>query len=187
MFKGIAACQRAVPWRAARAELSNWPRNPSPDRRGRIDIGISADQIAANHVGGLTSLPSLELATMPQTHKENQDGLNEGYYSHSSFSSPTQALPAEINPRNVLNRLFFRDDRTGTSGEADPLDGQMLDLVLGGERNLRRRLPQSDQGEARRISRQLPFSRTSHCRRRTASTGSRLRQGRPQYLATQGE
>jgi len=104
-------------------ELSTWltAKNPNPDRRNKIDIGISADQIAANFVGAATSLPSLELATMPQTHKENQDGLNEGYYSHCSYSSATQPLPAEINPRNVLNRLFFRAGRTGTSGEADPL------------------------------------------------------------------
>src|SRR5436190_1852685 len=148
MFKGIAGVPNE-PFKGAphALELSTWltAKNPNPDRRGRIDIGISADQIAANHLGGSTSLPSLELATMPQTHKENQDGLNEGYYSHCSYSSATQPLPAEINPRNVLNRLFFRADPTGTSGEADPLDGQMLDLVLGGARSLRRRLPQSDQ------------------------------------------
>jgi hypothetical protein len=150
MFKGIAGVPNE-PFRGAphALELSTWltAKNPNPDRRNRIDIGISADQIAANHIGGATSLPSLELATMPQTHKENQDGLNEGYYSHCSFSSPTQALPAEINPRNVLNRLFFRANRTGRSSEADPLDRQLLDLVLDGARDLRRRLPQSDQAK----------------------------------------
>ena len=78
-------------------ELSTWLTAclPDADRRSRINIAISADQIAANFVGGHTSLPSLELATMPQTHKENQEGLNEGYYSHCSFRSPTQAVPAE--------------------------------------------------------------------------------------------
>jgi hypothetical protein len=148
MFKGIAGVPNE-PFRGAphALELSTWltARIPNPDRRGRIDIGISADQIAANYIGGLTSLPSLELATMPQTHKENQDGLNEGYYSHCSYSSPTRALPAEINPRNVLNRLFFRTEAAGKTIAADPLDRQMLDLVLDGARDLRRRLPQSDQ------------------------------------------
>ena len=54
-------------------ELSTWLTAKLPDarQRNRINIGISADQIAANYVGGFTSLPSLELATMPQTHKEN--------------------------------------------------------------------------------------------------------------------
>ncbi|MBA4015584.1 MAG: hypothetical protein C0483_00135 [Pirellula sp.] len=150
MFKGIAGVPNAPFQGAPHAlELSTWltAKIPNPDRRDRIDIGISADQIAANYVGGFTALPSLELATMPQTHKENQDGLNEGYYSHCSFSSPTQALPAEINPRIVLNRLFGQTDGAGKSVVADPLDRQMLDVVLGGARDLRRRLPTSDQAK----------------------------------------
>lgn len=128
-------------------ELSTWltATLPNADHRNRIDIAISADQIAANYVGAFTSLPSLELATMPQTHKENQEGLNEGYYSHCSFRSPTQALPAEISPRSVLNRLFGKDDKAGKTTQADPLDRQMLDLVLSGAKDLRRRLPQGDQ------------------------------------------
>lgn len=128
-------------------ELSTWLTAclPDADKRDQIHIAISADQIAANYVGGLTSLPSLELATMPQTHKENQEGLNEGYYSHCSFRSPTQAVPAETNPRSVLNRLFGKSDKPGNTAQADPLDRQMLDLVIGGARDLRRRLPQDDQ------------------------------------------
>src|SRR5215470_9927693 len=124
---------------------------PDANTRNRINIGISADQIAANFVGGFTSLPSLELATMPQTHKENQEGLNEGYYSHCSYRSPTQAVPAEINPRSVLNRLFKKSDASGDGGnstasaQTDALDRSMLDLVIGGARDLRRRLPQNDQ------------------------------------------
>jgi hypothetical protein len=128
-------------------ELSTWltAQLPDADKRNQINIAISADQIAANYVGALTSLPSLELATMPQTHKENQEGLNEGYYSHCSFRSPTQAVPAETNPRSVLNRLFGQSDKPGHLAQADPLDRQMLDLVLGGARDLRRKLPQADQ------------------------------------------
>ena len=51
---------------------------------GRVNISISADQIMANCVGAHTLLPSLELATMPQTWKENQEGLHEGYDNHCS-------------------------------------------------------------------------------------------------------
>ena len=128
-------------------ELSTWLTAALPDanRRNEINIAISADQIAANYVGYLTSLPSLELATMPQTHKENQEGLNEGYYSHCSFRSASQAVPAEVNPRNVLNRLFGKSEQTGKTAKVDPLDRQMLDLVLGGARELRRKLPRDDQ------------------------------------------
>jgi len=148
LMKGISGVPIA-PFNGAphALELSTWLTAMLPDAntRNRINIGISADQIAANYVGGFTSLPSLELATMPQTHKENQEGLNEGYYSHCSFRSPTQAVPAEINPRSVLNRLFGRSDRLGHIVQADPLDRQMLDLVIGGAKDLRRKLPQEDQ------------------------------------------
>src|SRR5579872_2815678 len=151
LMKGISGVPIA-PFNGAphALELSTWLTAMLPDAntRNRINIGISADQIAANYVGGFTSLPSLELATMPQTHKENQEGLNEGYYSHCSFRSPTQAVPAEINPRSVLNRLFNKTD-TSVNGrkftQADRLDRSMLDLVIGGARDLRRTLPQNDQ------------------------------------------
>ena len=66
---------------------------------------------------------------MPQTHKENQEGLNEGYYSHCSFRSATQTVPAEINPRSVLNRLFGKSENAGRALQGNPLDRQMLDLV----------------------------------------------------------
>ena len=148
LMKGISGVPIA-PFNGAphALELSTWLTAQLPDanKRNRIQISISADQIAANYVGGFTALPSLELATMPQTHKENQEGLNEGYYSHCSFSSPTQALPAEINPRSVLNRLFGKSDRPGKTSKTDPLDRQMLDLVIGGAKDLRRKLPQDDQ------------------------------------------
>jgi hypothetical protein len=148
MMKGISGIPIS-PFNGAphALELSTWltAQLPDADRRSEINIAISADQIAANYVGALTSLPSLELATMPQTHKENQEGLNEGYYSHCSYRSPTQALPAETNPRSVLNRLFGKSDKPGQSLQADPLDRQMLDLVIGGAKDLRRKLPQMDQ------------------------------------------
>jgi hypothetical protein len=148
LMKGISGVPIA-PFNGAphALELSTWLTAMLPDAntRNRINIGISADQIAANYVGGFTSLPSLELATMPQTHKENQEGLNEGYYTHCSFRSATQAVPAEINPRSVLNRLFGKSDRAGRLAQADPLDRQMLDLVIGGAKDFRRTLPRDDQ------------------------------------------
>lgn len=152
MMKGISGVPIA-PFNGAphALELSTWltAALPDPEKRNEIHIAISADQIAANHVGAFTSLPSLELATMPQTWKENQEGLNEGYYSHCSFSSPTQAVPAEVNPRNVLNRLFNKQEQGGGgargSSPLSALDRSLLDIVLGGARDLRRRLPTSDQ------------------------------------------
>jgi len=151
LMKGISGVPIA-PFNGAphALELSTWltAMLPAADKRNEINIAISADQIAANHLGAFTALPSLELATMPQTWKENQEGLNEGYYSHCSFRSPTQAVPAEVNPRNVLYRLFNKQEEGGGGREASPtnaLDRSLLDIVLGGARDLRRTLPTSDQ------------------------------------------
>jgi hypothetical protein len=129
-------------------ELSTWLTAILPDanRRNVVNIAISADQIMANYVGGLTALPSLELATMPQTWKENQEGLNEAYYSHCSFRSPTQPVKAETNPRAVFKRLFQAPGQGADAGKAgaDPLDRSMLDLVLAGAKDLRGKLSQTD-------------------------------------------
>ncbi len=142
--------ERPIQWSAHALELSTWltATLPDADKRDTVNIAISADQIAANYVGALTPLPSLELATMPQTHKENQDGLNEAYYSHCSFRGPTQPLPAEINPRTVLKRLFQCREKSqagSATTAADALDRSMLDLVLGGAKDLRGTLTASDQ------------------------------------------
>ncbi len=154
LMKGISGIPIAPLSGAPHAlELSTWLTATLPDsnRRNIVNIAISADQIAANYIGGLTALPSLELATMPQTHKENQEGLNEAYYSHCSFRSPTQPVPAETNPRNVFNRLFKNQEpgpnapNAAGASQADPLERNMLDLVLGGAKDLRRRLGYNDQ------------------------------------------
>ena len=150
LMKGISGVPIA-PFNGAphALELSTWltATLPNPAKRNEVDIAISADQVAANYVGAFTVLPSLELATMPQTWKENQEGLNEAYYSHCSFRSPTQAVPAETNPRNVLNRLFGQAQQHGEGSGLrgmSSLDRSMLDIVLGGARDLRKTLPTTD-------------------------------------------
>lgn len=148
MMKGISGVPITPFGGAPHAlELSTWltGRLPDADSRDRINISISADQIMANYVGAQTLLPSLELATMPQTWKENQEGLHEGYYNHCSFRSPTQPVPAETDPRNVLNRLFGKLGKEGQVTQANPLDRKMLDRVLSGARDLRRTLAREDQ------------------------------------------
>ncbi len=148
MMKGISGVPIS-PFNGAphALELSTWltARLPDADTRSRVNISISADQVMANYVGAETLLPSLELATMPQTHKENQEGLHEAYYSHCSYRSPTQPVPAEIDPRNVLNRLFGKRGEEARVTRTSPLDRQMLDRVLGGARDLRKTLAWDDQ------------------------------------------
>src|SRR4051812_48226929 len=88
MVKGISGVPIA-PFNGAphALELSTWltAKLPDADHRNRVDIGISADQIAANYVGGVTQLRSLGLATMPQDPKENQERVKRGHQPPCRF------------------------------------------------------------------------------------------------------
>ena len=60
--------------------------------------GITVDQIAAQHIGQGTPLPSLEICT------------EAGGYNSLSFRTPVQELPMESNPRKVFYNLFGQGD-----------------------------------------------------------------------------
>jgi hypothetical protein len=71
--------------------------------------GTSADQIAAQHIGQDTTLPSLELAG------EDGGGACDPTYGCAysgtiAFRTPTQPLPMEHNPRKVFFKLFGQGD-----------------------------------------------------------------------------
>jgi hypothetical protein len=79
------------------------------------------------------------------TWKENQEGLNEAYYSHCSYRGPTQPLPAETDPRAVFKRLFQVKETGPAAGPAaDGVDRSLLDLVLNGAKELRGKLSKTD-------------------------------------------
>jgi uncharacterized protein DUF1552 len=71
--------------------------------------GTSADQVAAQHIGQDTTLPSLELAG------EDGGGACDPTYGCAysgtiAFRTPTQPLPMEHNPRKVFYQLFGQGD-----------------------------------------------------------------------------
>ncbi|QDU89816.1 hypothetical protein Pla175_32120 [Pirellulimonas nuda] len=70
-------------------------------------LGTTVDQIAAQHIGQDTQLPSLELA-MDLLNNVGQcdNGYACVYQNNLSWSSPTTPLPAEAHPRLVFETLF---------------------------------------------------------------------------------
>ena len=72
--------------------------------RGKIQVGISVDQVAAQALGKETQFASLELST------EYNNALGG-----VSYQSATTPLPFEPNPRRVFERLF------GDGGKIDPV------------------------------------------------------------------
>ena len=70
-------------------------------------LGTTVDQIAAQHIGQETQLPSLELAMdLLQVTGQCDNGYACAYQNNLSWSSPTTPLPAEAHPRIVFESLF---------------------------------------------------------------------------------
>ena len=73
--------------------------------------GVSADQIAAQHLAGRTRFASLELGCEDSRTVGNCDsGYSCAYTNSISWRTPTTPMPPEINPRLVFERLFGTED-----------------------------------------------------------------------------
>jgi hypothetical protein len=131
--------------------------------------GISVDQVAANHVGHLTPLPSLELATDPVINGlDRAVNYTRMYGSYISWRRPDLPLPRLIDPRAAFERMFGARDEAGKllpqPARAD--DRGLLDAALDDARDLRRRLGRGDQQKleeyldaVRGVERRLGYSR----------------------------
>ena len=80
------------------------------------DSGVTADQMAARHIGQDTRLPSLELTT-------SQVG------ARLAWRTPTQPLPQEGNPRAVFQKLFGQGDTDKERAAILHETGSILDRV----------------------------------------------------------
>jgi len=71
-------------------------------------VGISVDQVVAKKVGRHTPLASMQLGIdPPELVAESVVDAFAGFYrSTLSWASPTNALPTQINPRMIFERMF---------------------------------------------------------------------------------
>src|SRR5207247_11284754 len=107
-------------------------------RRG----GVSVDQIAAQRIGNLTPLPSLELGIEPvTTGVDTNVGYTRLYGSHIAWSTPTTPVAKEINPRLAFDRLFKSNSQAASPQD----DRSILDLVADDAESLRNQIGKSDQ------------------------------------------
>jgi hypothetical protein len=80
-----------------------------PRKTGGANIrnGVSVDQLAAQQIGHLTRLPSLELVCMKTRRSGSCDsGYSCAYEYNLSWASETLPVPAESDPRLAFERLF---------------------------------------------------------------------------------
>jgi hypothetical protein len=105
--------------------------------------GVSMDQLAAQKVGNLTPLPSLELGIEPvTTGVDLVVGYTRLYGSNIAWSTPTTPVAKEISPRLAFDRLF-RSNVKDQRKDAEENDS-VLDLVLEDARSLKGRVGRAD-------------------------------------------
>jgi hypothetical protein len=107
--------------------------------------GITADQIAALHLGQDTPLPSLEVAT------ENKGGggfcdrdYGCSYAGTIAFRTPTTPLPMETDARKLFTRLFGQGDNAAERSRLSKQYSSLLDMVGDEVTALQRNLGPSD-------------------------------------------
>ncbi len=103
--------------------------------KGKVHVGISVDQVAAQALGKETQFASLELST-------EYNGALGGV----SFKSATNPLPFEANPRRVFERLFGEGGRIDpvASAERKAADQSSLDTVTSRIAELKGKLGAGD-------------------------------------------
>lgn len=108
-------------------------------------LGTTVDQIAAQHIGKETRLPSLELAMdLLTTVGQCDNGYACVYQNNLSWSSPTTPLPAEAHPRIAFERLFGDGGTAADRRAENRRTASLLDWVRTDIARLQRKLGPSD-------------------------------------------
>ena len=149
-----------------------WLSGVHPKETEGADVrnGTTADQIAAQHIGGDTPLSSLELA-MEQTYLIGNcdNGYSCVYTNSISWRTPTAPNPHETNPRIVFQRMFgdggTPEERLAHTQE----DRSILDWVTADIADLQKRLGPADRSSVseyldsvREIERRLQLAERQH-------------------------
>ena len=125
-------------------------------RNAKTGVGVTADQIAARHLGKDMSLPSLDLCGEP-------GGM-------ISFRTPDQPLPMESNPRKAFYGMFGQGDTKQERQAILHTTSSLLDYVRESAASLNRFL---DAGDRTRVSDYLDSVREIERRVQTLEENAR--------------
>src|SRR5947208_5519 len=120
--------------------------HPIKTSGAHIRVGQSVDQAAAERIGHLTKLPSLELGT---ERGKDAGSCDSGYscaYSNSiSWKDATTPMAKEIKPRLVFDRLFGNSGGGSGPSRRNRVRQSVLDLVSEQAADLKNHLGRGDQ------------------------------------------
>ena len=111
--------------------------------QGAIQVGTTIDQIAAQHIGQDTPLPSLEMS-IEEVALSCGSGYACAYSNTISWKTPTTPLPMENNPQVVFEKLFGDGSNNADRQARKQQSRSLLDSVMEQVPGLQRDLPASD-------------------------------------------
>jgi hypothetical protein len=113
-----------------------------------IQLGISADQVAAKAIGGATRIASMQLGTSGGSTAGNCDsGYGCAYARNISWSDATTPLPKLVDPVKVFDQIFAGANPGETATAAAKrraYDKSVLDAVTADAKGLALKLGRSD-------------------------------------------
>jgi hypothetical protein len=140
-----------------------------PERGAQAHLGISADQVAAEHIGQGTPLPSLELS-IEESVLNCEASFSCAYRNSISWKSATQPLPMFDNPRLVFEKLFGVGATDAERRARRSETRSLLDSVMGQVSTLQKDLPP---GDRRRLAQYLDDVREIERRIQRAEASAR--------------
>ena len=144
---------------------------PKPTQGEDAYAGVTADQIAAQHIGQDSLLPSIELATEDHSGLLGECDRDYGciYMNTLSWRTPTTPMPMEINPRKVFERMFGQGGTAADRASRNDEDRSILDAVTSEASDLQRTLGPRDRAtmneyldNVREIERRIQRAGTFH-------------------------
>jgi hypothetical protein len=120
-----------------------------PVKKNEAHVGTTVDQIAAQHVGQDTPLPSIELSMEPLNLTCGDAGFTCAYRNTLSWKSATLPLPMENNPQVVFERLFGDGSTDAQRQERRQQSRSLLDSITRQVPSLEKDLPAGDRRRLR--------------------------------------
>jgi hypothetical protein len=120
-----------------------------PVKKNEAFVGATIDQVAAQHVGQDTPLPSVELSLEPLNLTCGDAGFTCAYRNTLAWKSATLPLPMENNPQLVFERLFGDGGTDAQRQERRNQARSLLDSIRDQVPALEKDLPAGDRRRLR--------------------------------------
>ena len=112
-------------------------------QKNAVRVGVTIDQVAAEHIGQDTPLPSIELA-IEDVSLSCGAGYGCAYFNTIAWRTPTVPLPMENSPQVVFEKLFGDGGTTEQRLARKREDRSILDAIMEETTGLKKDLPASD-------------------------------------------